>query len=295
MRLLPLATLLLVGCGGTTGYEISRVFGSSQDQVRAAERHPEVAALPVIGRVGGGQTELVLRGRMSAQRARKVMAMARATYHDVTRRFIGTSARDDRPPVDVCVFFSGREYDRFVRRLYGATHLPRFGFYLDGERILVINLSRDIGNLRHELVHPLLRDDFPGVPDWLNEGLASLYETARYRNGRYQFVVNGRLRHLWSALRARDLPTLEQLAASGYEDVHGRGWRTWYATGCHLLLYMERAGRLERFYRAVRAHQVDADGQLALLRRHVDYASFVTWTTRIRVGMVIGPPRARRR
>jgi hypothetical protein len=115
-----------------------------------------------------------------------------------------------------------------------------------------------------------------------------LYETAVYRHGRYHFVVNNRLRHLWWALQYRDMPTLEQLAASDYDDVHGKSWRTWYAAGRYVLLYIERAGGLDEFYREVRARSLDAETQLALLRQRVDYAAFVRWTRRIRVGMVIG-------
>ncbi len=291
MRWLYLATLLLVGCGGARGYEITRTFGAEFGSVRAADRHPEVRALPVIGRISGGATQLVLRGRMSAQRARRVVRMARATVFDVATRFLRDEPMAGRPPVDVCVFYSRREYDRFVRALYGAQVMPRYGFYLESERLLVVNLSRSVVNLKHEIVHPLLRDDFGGIPDWMNEGLAALYGTARHRGGSYRFVVNNLLRDLSRARRLRELPTLEQLAASDYDDVHGRNWRFWYATGSLLLLYLERAGRLEEFYRAARASEITDEGQLTLLRQNVDYAQFVAWTRKLDVGMVVSPQR----
>src|SRR5262245_38319803 len=99
MRWVYLAVLLLVGCGGARGYEITRTFGAQGDTVRAADRHPEVRALPVIGRISGGGTQLVLRGQMSPRRARRVMKMARATVHDVASRFLRDDPMLGRPPV----------------------------------------------------------------------------------------------------------------------------------------------------------------------------------------------------
>lgn len=290
MRLVVVCTLALAACGGARGYEVRATFGSSVPGGRAVERHPEVAALPVIGHVGGGRTELVLRGRMSRARAQTVLRMARATYRDMSRRFLSPPDEGRRPPVDVCIFFSNREFTRFVHGLYGLTPMPRSGFYLGGERLLVVNLARNVGNLRHELVHPLVGDDFPEIPDWLNEGLASLYATADWRDGRYRFLVNHRLRHLWRAQHQRLLPGLARLAASTYDDVHGPGWRTYYSLGCYLLLYLERTGRLDQFYRQMRAQPVTAPSQLQLLRAHVDYPGFLAWTRRLRVGMAIAPP-----
>ena len=50
-----------------------------------------------------------------------------------------------------------------------------WGFYLPDKRTAIANVDASIGNLRHELVHPLIGDDFPGMPMWMNEGMAALY------------------------------------------------------------------------------------------------------------------------
>ena len=39
-----------------------------------------------------------------------------------------------------------------------------------------MNSATALGTLSHELVHPYMETNFPNVPSWFNEGLASLYE-----------------------------------------------------------------------------------------------------------------------
>lgn len=291
MRWVWLAALLALGCGGVRSIEIHRSFQASAHQSPAHKRHADVAALPEIGRLSSGNTELILRGKMTRARRRGVMRIARNTYRDLHKRFLRKRPLDRRPPVDVCVFFSDRRFNHFVGRMFGGVDLPRYGFYLEQERLLVVNLSRSLGNLRHELAHPLINDDFPEVPHWLNEGMASLYGTARHSRRGYNFVVNYRLRHLRAAYRRGDMPTLRGLALSDYDDVHGAHWRTYYAAGRYLLLYLERNGRLAQFYRTMRAGPINAVRQFRVMRHYVDYDQFVRWTGRIRMGRAVRPRR----
>ena len=84
-------------------------------------------------------------------------------------------------------------------------------------------------------VHPLLGDDFPQIPAWLNEGIAALYGSARAGKRGFEFLVNYRLRDLQKALKAGDLPTVDQLAASTADDVRGPRAMTWYAMARYVL------------------------------------------------------------
>ena len=68
-----------------------------------------------------------------------------------------------------------------------------FGFYMSGERKMVMNIATGTGTLAHELVHPLLAEDFPNVSSWFNEGFASLYEQSGSRGSRMMGFVNWRL------------------------------------------------------------------------------------------------------
>ena len=55
----------------------------------------------------------------------------------------------------------------------------RDGVYLEFTHHATVRDNASVGNLRHELVHPLLGDDYPAIPAWLNEGIASLYGSAK--------------------------------------------------------------------------------------------------------------------
>src|SRR5205085_8179392 len=96
-----------------------------------------------------------------------------------------------------------------------------WGFYRPDKRVALANLGASIGNLRHELVHPLIGDDFPRIPAWLNEGIAALYGTAKWNGKRFEFLVNYRLKDLQAAIKDGTLPTIAQLAASRDADVRG--------------------------------------------------------------------------
>jgi hypothetical protein len=147
----------------------------------------------------------------------------------------------------------------------------------------VVNLARGAGNLRHELVHPLLGDDFPTIPSWLNEGIGALYGTSvPGRAGRFRFLVNYRLRDLQAALRAGDLPGVDALVDSGEDQVYGERAMVYYALARYLLLYLDAQGRLDGFYRDVRAAGGDPDAVRALLGALVDQRQFVAWARSLR-------------
>jgi hypothetical protein len=114
----------------------------------------------------------------------------------------------------------------------------------------------------------------------MNEGLGSLYGTARWTNGRFEFLVNYRLRDLHAALKANRLPTLAQLAKTTYDDVHGRDAGMYYAYGRYLLLYLERKGTLSAFYADMRATPAD---QAKLLAKYVDEPAFRAWAKALRL------------
>jgi hypothetical protein len=54
------------------------------------------------------------------------------------------------------------------------------GFFAPSSRDLVISGQEGLGTLEHETIHTIVpAADFPGVPRWMNEGLASLVEQSR--------------------------------------------------------------------------------------------------------------------
>jgi len=278
-RLALIAALVLAG-------SLSPHPALSHDRPDAAQVRQAVDALPLLGTLDG-VTPVVIRGRLPRRDAARMVSLAAAIQADVERRFVAGARGDARPPVTVCLAASDADYRALAARFDDTP--SDLGFYRPDLRIALVNLARGVGNLRHELVHPLLGDDFPGIPAWLNEGIASLYGTSRLTGGRFQFLANYRLRHFRQALAAGALPTLDQLASAGPAEMYGPAKMTYYATARMALLYLDRAGGLDRFYRAMR--DADAAARPRLLAAAIDWSSLVRWSRRLRVGQPAPAPR----
>jgi hypothetical protein len=254
------------------------------DPAVAGERHPRVDREPVLARIEEeGQTRIVLRGVIEKKRARRMEQLARAVQRDISRRFLTDKDKSGLPPVDLCLFASTRTYRAFVAEVFGEDYdVSDWGFYVPRRRLVVANIGASRGNLRHELTHALLDDDFPDIPDWLNEGLGSLYGSAVQTKKGFKFLVNYRLRHLRQALKAGLLPDLDELANSTRRDVYGLNSLAYYALSRYLLLYLDRRGKLEEFITKLRQGPLTPNRQLKILKEYVDYDAFIEWTRRLR-------------
>ncbi|MBN2498958.1 MAG: hypothetical protein JXR96_30490 [Deltaproteobacteria bacterium] len=266
----------LAGLGLVSGAGAVSLEGSAQP-----ERDPAVTALPALGRVGElGQTRYCLRGRLDRKRAAELVRLARDLHADVSRRFLrGRHPKAELPPVEVCLFASPADYLAFTQTLFGTGNtISDYGFYSPLRRLVLADLSIGTANLRHELVHPLLFDEFGELPYWLNEGLAELYATAG-RKGR-AFVLRpeaSRLRRLRRALRAGELPSLDALARSGYREVYGPQHGLYYGMGIGVLGFLERRGKLDAFVRELARKPMTAERQQRMLGRFVGQKAFTDW------------------
>jgi hypothetical protein len=255
------------------------VLAVSLEEVKH-ERHRSVEALPGLARIGAAKdTILILRGHLSKNRARQIERIARRVHQDVKRRFPGKRDKTGLRPVDVCLFASTEPYRKFAKEVMSTDEYNTDrGFFVPYRRLIAVDLGRGVGGLRHELVHALLRDEFGTLPDWLDEGLAALYVTAKWTKKGYRFLVNFRLRQLRAARAAGRLPDLAKLAASDDRDVYGANYEAYYALSRYLLLYLERRGRLEKFFTKLRSAPRSKKGQLKVLEQFIDYDAFLKWT-----------------
>jgi hypothetical protein len=162
-------------------------------------------------------------------------------------------------PVTVLVFRSEESYNRNCESLFGERGISIYGYYKPKLRTLVLNLGTGQGTLLHELTHALADFDFPQMPDWLNEGLASLHEQSRFRaddGGPWiEGLVNWRLRGLQEVTKAGQLRSLAVLLAN--PTFRGPGEGTNYAQARYFCLYMQEQGLLAEFYRAFRQRHAD--------------------------------------
>jgi hypothetical protein len=153
-------------------------------------------------------------------------------------------------PITILLFAGEPSYERYARKLFGDTKIPHFGYYRPGDRTLVMNLATGTGTLVHELVHALAAFDFPKMPDWFSEGLASLYEQCALAGGEIRGLPNWRLPDLQEALRAGTVRPLKEMMTAA--DFRGPLEGLNYAQGRYFCLYMQERGVLGMFYRRFR-------------------------------------------
>jgi len=160
-------------------------------------------------------------------------------------------------PLRLYLFADETSYRAGARQLFGDTDVARFGYYRRVGRALLADLSTGDGTLVHELVHALMEPDFPGAPDWFNEGLGSLYEQCRFEGAKLRGRPNWRLPLLHRAASSGRLPALAALFDLDRGRFYGEGSPEHYALARALCLHLEQRGLLERFYRRFRDRFAD--------------------------------------
>jgi len=239
-----------------------------------------VDTVPELATVTRGQTRVVVRGLVPKAQRKALVQLVDHVIADVTRRFLDASG-EPHAEIALCLFSDATRY-RQVASAFGTPIPSDLGFYRGDQRVAIANVGNGIGNLRHELAHPLVGDDFPSIPSWLNEGIGALYGTARWNTDHFEFLVNYRLRDLQRALASGTLPTLSELAGAGYETIHGDREMVYYAMARYVLLYLDRQGKLVQFYASMRAARDDGAAQRKIVLANVDEEAFRAWAKNLR-------------
>lgn len=198
----------------------------------------------------------------------------------------------DRPPtepISIVLLSSDDSYQACVYELDGQRRASYAGYYQRSERRIVVNTSTGDGTIAHELTHALAHFDFPDMPEWFDEGLASLHEEARFSDDRLKIVgkPNWRSRSLQTALRQGTLRPLESLIAQA--RVRPEQQAIDYAHARYFCLFLQARGLLEPYYRKFRLNVAADPTGLKTLRAlfHVsDLASvdeeFRAWAIKVR-------------
>jgi len=181
--------------------------------------------------------------------------------------------KDPQGLTDIWLFKDKVSYETNATAFFGDKPTSPYGYFSrrDG---LVMNISTGGGTLCHELVHAFMRANFPTCPDWLNEGLASLYEQCGQRGDDALGLVNWRLTGLQEAIRAGTLPTFEKLCAA---DFYGADSGRNYAQARYLCLHLQESGKLGQLVQeAMRDQQSDPTAWKTLQRvlGEADLAAF---------------------
>jgi len=161
---------------------------------------------------------------------------------------------DKKPAHVITIYLFGgkKNYDPFARRDYPNGGRPFFGYYMPTDRRLVMDINTGTGTLVHELTHALIVYDFPAVPTWFNEGLASLHEQCGVRETTIVGLTNWRLSGLQQAIRKKTLRPLKDLVTK--RDFYGRLQGNNYAQARYFVMYMQTKGVLRKFYKHFRGH-----------------------------------------
>ena len=128
------------------------------------------------------------------------------------------------------------------------------------------------GTVLHELFHLLVRSNFGDIPQWLDEGIASLYEVSGRRESVYFGLENWRRKVLESTWQNR--PSVEKLIRTEWfmfdspahidafksveprPDLHdsntGAAQAAMMATARYFAFYLQEQGKLAEVYKAVR-------------------------------------------
>jgi hypothetical protein len=193
-------------------------------------------------------------------------------------------------PVLILLFEREGPYKRLAKKWFGDDDVPHFGFFRRSDHVMLMNVGTGTGTLVHEMVHALMAPDFPDVPDWFNEGLASLYEQCSLSGDTITGHENWRLPDLQDAIRKGRLRPLSEMIQDEQfykEKLVGIN----YAQARYLMFYLQEKGLLTDYYRQFRARAKADPTGLATLKQILktdDLAAFDSawkkWVLTLRFG-----------
>lgn len=174
-------------------------------------------------------------------------------------------AKDPEEIIDVWAFKDAGSYQKHAWEYFRDRPSTPYGYYSSTNHALIMNIGLGNGTLVHEIVHPYFHVNFPEVPPWLNEGLASLYERPAEAGGHIIGYVNWRLPALQRAIRAGSVPSFQKVFAMDenrfYNDDDDH-----YAQSRYLCLYLQEKGLLREFVAAFLKNRKEDPTGYATLR-----------------------------
>ena len=152
-------------------------------------------------------------GNADPEKLRQVAAWLEF-FHSAFGRLISRNVLDASVPTTVVLFRDEASFTPF-KPLYQGRPANVAGFFQPGPDVNYIAISLDPGHRDpfstafHEYVHLHLRDNVPGTPLWLNEGLAEFYGTMKFAGG--EAMLGAPLYHYIGLLRQQEMLPLSTL------------------------------------------------------------------------------------
>jgi len=135
-------------------------------------------------------------------------------------RHLDLPASDE--PIEIYLFEGGQRFEQYMARHY-PTLPQRRAFFLETDTRLTVYAQwgdRVAEDLRHEATHAYLHAVVPGLPLWLDEGLAEYYEAPRGNQGLNQQNLRLMKMRLRGGEWRPDLCRLERLPPTADMDLN---------------------------------------------------------------------------
>lgn len=201
-----LITLLLaILIGNSTSAAVCSATPQTRDQWRSVKTN-----------------NLFVIGNADPEKLRQVAAWLEF-FHSAFARLVSRNVLDASVPTTVILFRDEASFTPF-KPLYQGRPANVAGFFQPGDDVnyIVISLDEDgrdpFSTAFHEYVHLHLRDNVPGVPLWLNEGLAEFYGSMQFSGT--EATLGAPLNHYIRRLREQEMLPLSTLFSINTNSPH---------------------------------------------------------------------------
>jgi hypothetical protein len=157
-------------------------------------------------------------------------------------------SRDPADIITIWLFKDKESYYQNARGIFNDEPTTPFGYYLESDKALLMNISTGGGTLVHEIVHPFVSANFPACPPWFNEGLGSLYEQCGEKDGHIYAYTNWRLQGLQESIQADAVPPFKDLMSMNAHQFYTLDKGTNYGQARYLCYYLQEHGLLVTYY-----------------------------------------------
>lgn len=264
--------------------EIRRLSLTEQCEAAARQVAHQTAGEPLAVVV---QPPFVIASDLSRERIQQLYAATiRPLSAALWRAYFDSSPA---APIALILLSDEAAYRRLAHRLDGYDPIAYDGYYQKSRRRLVLNLASGEGTLAHELCHALAACDCPGLPEWVDEGLAALHEETRYTSDRLLLIgdANWRCRIVRDALAADRLPRMQTFASAVSFRGDDEGLN--YAFSRTVCRFLQDKGLLSHFYRKLRTDVANDPTGLDTLQAVLGVESPAAIDTAIRNWLLLGP------
>ncbi len=219
-----LAALLAIAAAGCARVVVAPTWSSPNGAaVAAVAPWARSADLPSRSEVAAGQ--LLIHADFPLAVQHRLVRELETLRIDVSQT-LGLPVSDE--PVHLYLFDNTKRYDAFVSR-----HFPAFphrrAFFIETDTTLAVFAAwqeRVAEDLRHETTHGYVHAVMPGIPLWLDEGIAEFFEVPRSEQGVHAAHVAHLAGRLIEGTWQPDLGRLEAITSAGAftQDHYAEAW-----------------------------------------------------------------------